>query len=139
MFRRVMVVLVSAGSLVACGSKASEAEDLCRDLGNLNRTVAFLVAPPSAASVGEVRGGLDKLDPTFSAIAGSDAVPEADTDALLEARDDYLEALEGIGDDDRFGALVVTTAGAAQRLAGAFEAVERHLACAGRGEASPTD
>jgi len=85
---------------------------------NLRATVSFLVAPSAGATVGQVRGDIEKLASTIGAIDGSDTVPDAMGKALSDARD-----------DDPFSEVAAEAAAPAHRLGGAFDAVAQHLAC----------
>ncbi len=123
-------LLAAAVLLVACGpSSASARAELCSDLTNLQATVAYLAAPPPDATVGDVRGALDKIDSTWQAVHDDPDVPDAEDDALLDARDSYVDAIEKVGDDDLFAPRVAETQGAAQGLAQAYDAARASLAC----------
>jgi hypothetical protein len=125
------LALVVAVLLPACGpSSASAKADLCSDLNNLQATVAFLAAPPADATVGEVRGALDKIDSTWNTVHDDVDVPDAEDDAMIDARDAYADAIEKVGDDDLFAPHVAATHGTAQGLAQAYDAVRVELACA---------
>ncbi len=114
-----------------CGpSSASAHAELCEDLGHLQATVAFLAAPPPEATVGDVRGALEKIDSTWQAVHDDADVPDAEDDALLDARDAYQDEIHGIGDDDLFAPHVAETSGIARGLADAYAAVRARLACA---------
>jgi len=129
---RTALVSILVGALLtpACGrSSAATNAPLCQDLANLQATVVFLSMPPTTATVGEVRGALDKLDSTWAAVHDDEAVPDVEDDALLGAQEDYRDALEGIGDNDSFAPYVATTAGTAQGLERSFEAVRVRLVC----------
>ncbi|MEP6758608.1 MAG: hypothetical protein ABJB55_05385 [Actinomycetota bacterium] len=127
----------SAGLAVAlavlgwsCGGSSSVANaGLCQDLTNLAATVAFLAAPPPSATVGEVRGALDKLDPTWQAVHDHPDIPDDEDDALLTAQQDYRDAIEGIGDDDAFAPYVAATAGIGQGLERSYGGVRVRLVC----------
>ena len=123
-------VAVVALTATACDrSDQAPSASLCQDLRNLRATVSFLEAPSAGASVGEVRGDIEKLNSTVAAIDGSDAVPNAMGKALSDARDDYLDLLDGIGDDDPFSGVAAEAAAPARRLGGAYDGVVQHLAC----------
>ncbi|TMK17759.1 MAG: hypothetical protein E6G37_00080 [Actinobacteria bacterium] len=124
--------LTAAVALAATGCNRSgqeQAASLCQDMRNLRATVSFLVAPSAGATVGQVRGDIEKLASTIGAIDGSDTVPDAMGKALSDARDDYQDVLHGIGDDDPFSEVAAEAAAPAHRLGGAFDAVAQHLAC----------
>jgi len=128
--RVVALVAVVALTATACDrSDQAQSASLCRDLRNLRATVSFLEAPSAGASVGEVRGDIEKLNSTVAAIDGSDAVPNAMGKAISDARDDYLGLLDGIGDDDPFSGVAAEAAAPARRLGGAYDMVVQHLAC----------
>jgi len=129
--RRSGPVLVAAAVLVACGGSSSASNaDLCQDLTNLQATVAFLAAPPSTATVGDVRGALDKLEATWEAVHDHPDVPDDEDAALLAGRQDYRDAIEGVGDDDAFAPMVASTAGIGQGLERSYDAVRLRLVCA---------
>jgi hypothetical protein len=127
---RTGLLLVAAVALAACGqSSASARVELCQDLTNLQATVAYLVAPLPGATVGDVRGALDKIDSTLEAVHDDADVPDIEDDALLDARTAYRDAIEHTGDDDPFTSHVAETAGVAQGLGRAYDAVVARLAC----------
>ena len=122
-------IVVAALLLPACGS-ASAGEELCADLGNLQPTVDYLAAPPADATVGDVRGALEKIDSTLQAVHDDPDVPDAQDDALLDAKDAYDDAIHGVGDDDAFGPWIGQTAGVARALHDAYAVVRATLVCA---------
>jgi hypothetical protein len=124
------LVLAAAVLLVACGgSSSAETAALCQDLTNLRDTVAFLAAPPPTATVGDIRGALDKLDSTWQAVHDRPDVPDNEDDALLAGQQDYRDAIEGVGDDDAFAPYLPATVGIAQGLERSYEAVRVRLVC----------
>jgi hypothetical protein len=124
------VIVVLALSATACnGSGQARTASICDDLRNLRATVSFLEAPSAGTGVGEVRGDIEKLTSTVSAVEGSDAVPDPMGEALSAARDDYRDLLDGIGDDDPFSKVAAEATAPARRLGGAYDAVVEHLAC----------
>jgi hypothetical protein len=96
---------------------------------NLRATVAFLESPPATATVGEVRGDIEKLDSTIGAVGGSSFVPETTSKQLEDARDDYRDVFDGIGDDDPFSSVADQTVEPARRLGSAYDTVVATLAC----------
>jgi hypothetical protein len=123
----------AAGLLLACWSASCrgpvDRAALCQDLTNLQSTVSFLAAPPPTATVGEVRGSLDKVEATFGTVHGDEDVPDEEDDQLISAQEDYRDELKGIGDDDAFAPYVSVTAGPAQRLETSYGAVRARLVC----------
>ena len=114
----------------ACGrSSAADNADICQDLVNLQATVDFLAAPVSATTVGEVRGALDKLDPTLQAVHDDGAVPDAEDNALLDAQKAYRDEIENLGDDTPFAPTAAATASIAQGLLHGYDAVRQRLVC----------
>lgn len=113
-----------------------QAGSLCVDLANLSATVGFLAAPPPGTSVGEIRGALDGLDPTFGSVSNSGLVPHSDMDALIAAHEGYRAVVGGVGDDDTFATLAAQGAGPAAALSATFETVLRDLGCASSTPAS---
>jgi hypothetical protein len=117
-------------ALPACGRFGSHNHtEICQDLTNLAATVSFLGTPPRDATVGDVRGALDKLDGTFAAVHDDPDVSDAQDDALLESQDDYRSVIEGIGDDDAFAPYIEATRGIAEGLVRSYQAVRASLAC----------
>ena len=115
--------MVLALSATACnGSGEARTESICDDLRNLRATVSFLEAPGPGTSVGEVRGDIEKLTSTVSAVAGPDVVPDPMGEAFSAARDDYRDLLDGVGDDDPFSNVAAEAAAPARRLGGAYDA-----------------
>jgi hypothetical protein len=114
----------------ACGrSSAAGNAEICQNLVNLQATVDFLAAPGIETTVGEVRGALDKLDPTLQAVHDADAVPDAEDNALLDAQKAYRDQIKNLGDDTPFAPTAAATASIAQGLLHSYEAVRQQLAC----------
>jgi hypothetical protein len=116
-------------------SPQERAIDLCGDLLHLGETIAFLVDPPADARVGQVRGSLDKLDPTFEGI--EDVVAESVSEDVRDAQDAYRDAISGIGDDQFLADERVAIAGPQRRLDEAVAVVEAELRCEQLASASP--
>jgi hypothetical protein len=115
---------------VSCsGSPSAGDAELCQDLTNLQATVSFLEAPPHDATVGDVRGALDKLDGTWQAVHDDGKVPDEEDEALQESQQDYRDAIEGVGDDDAFAPYVPQTRGIAEGLMRSYQAVRVRLVC----------
>ncbi len=126
----VVVTILVLVALGACGgSSSSAAAALCQDLTNLQSTVALLAEPPPDATVGDVRGALEKLDSTWDALHDDAAIPDDEDAALTDARDEYGDAIEDFGDDDAFAPHVAATAGVAERLQRSYEEAKSRLAC----------
>jgi hypothetical protein len=125
---RALILLVAA--LPSCSRFGShDHTELCQDLTNLAATVSFLETPPRDATVGDVRGALDKLDGTLAAVHDDPDVPDAQDDALLESQDDYRTVVEGVGDDDAFAPYVEASRGIAEGLVRSYQAVRATLEC----------
>jgi hypothetical protein len=120
--------ILAVGS-AGCQRTDADATSICGDLVNLRATVAFLESPSSTATVGEVRGDLAKLDSTIGAVGGSSLVPEPVGDELEDARDEYRDVFDGIGDDDPFSSVGAEAAAPARRLGAANDAVLTVLGC----------
>ena len=121
-----------AGCLVltACGrSSAAANTEMCQDLVNLQATVEFLAAPDPSTTVGEVRGALDKLDPTFQAVHNDDDVPDAEDNALLDAQHAYRDQIADMGDDTPFTPMLQATSSIGQALLHDYQVVRQRLAC----------
>jgi hypothetical protein len=134
MFRRRCAAVAFVGVAVAiapaCGpSSASARQELCSDVSNLQPTVDLLATPPADATVGDVRGALEKIDSTLQAIHDETDVPDAQDDALLDAKDAYDDAIQDFGDDDAFAPHAAAAAGIASGLADAYAAARASLAC----------
>jgi hypothetical protein len=129
------VALVTAGVVLLAGSVScsrsghGDNAELCQDLTNLQATVTELETPPRDATVGDIRGDLDKLDGTWQAVHHVADVPDEEDDALLTSQQDYRDAIEGIGDDDAFAPYVAATRGIAQGLMRSYQAVRVRLVC----------
>jgi hypothetical protein len=124
------VILVGVLAVASCGpSPAEETADLCRDLGNLRGTLGFLDAPPSGATVGQVRGSVDRLDPTFTRLSGDDEIPTDVTARLIGAQDAYREALDPYGDDEPITTVSRELYEPARRLHDAVRSVLTQLGC----------
>ena len=116
--------------MLACSHSSSAANaELCQDLTNLQATVSFLEVPPRDATVGDVRGALDKLDGTWQAVHDDAQVPDNEDAALLQSKQDYRDAIEHLGDDDLFAPYVPATRGIAEGLMRSYQAVRVRLVC----------
>lgn len=120
---------ISCLVLAGCRSSAADNTEICQDLVNLQATVQFLAAPDPSATVGEVRGALDKLDPTFQAVHNDDEVPDAEDNALLDAQQAYRDQIENLGDDTPFAPTMQATSSIGQALLHDYEVVRQRLAC----------
>jgi hypothetical protein len=129
--RRPVWIVLGCVLFAACGRvSAADHSELCQDLVNLQTTVEFLGAPDPSSTVGEVRGALDKLDPTFQAVHDDDAVPDDEDDALLDAQDAYRDQIADLGDDTPFAPTLPATPSVGQALLHDYEVVRQRLACA---------
>jgi hypothetical protein len=108
-----------------------EAASLCEDLLHLRATVTLLARPPAGATVGQVRAALEKLDPTFDAVGRSSLIPDALRSELAEAREEYEDAMDGVGDDDPAATVTADVADARLRLDAAYSAIVGGLGCGG--------
>jgi hypothetical protein len=115
--------------LATCDSTSPQERtaDLCGDLLHLAGTIAFLVDPPADARVGQVRGSLDKLDPTLEGI--EDAVADSVSYDVHDAQDAYRDLIVGIGDDELLSHEDLPVAGPQRRLDLAIGVVEAELRC----------
>jgi hypothetical protein len=124
------VGLVMLSGMAACtGSSHEDNAELCQDLTNLGATVAALEAPPRDATVGDVRGNLDKLDGTWGAVHDDPEVPDDEDEALMQSQEDYRDAIEGVGDDDAFAPYASATRGIAEGLMRSYQSVRVRLVC----------
>jgi hypothetical protein len=125
-----VLLLVACLALGGCSrSSAAGNSELCQDLVNLQATVEFLAAPDPSATVGEVRGALDKLDPTFQAVHHDGDVPDSEDDALLDAQQAYRDQIADLGDDTPFAPTMQATASVGQALLHDYEVVRQRLTC----------
>lgn len=128
---RPAILLLAAALLaaaVAC-SAAKDPEVLCLDLGHLRATIEIAAQPTPERGVGDVRGALYKLLPTIEAVGRSGAAGEAPAASFAAVQEVYLEALEGVGDDEPISAVPAASA-LGERLAAAVRDVEEALRCA---------
>ena len=126
------VVGLSTVAVAATACHTSESvqrADLCDDLAHLRATMIVLESPPDNVSVGQIRGDLDKLDPTFAAVSSSGTVSPDVVDRLVTQHEAYRAVIDGVGDDDRFSTVRAAAAAPAQGLADAFEGVVSALGC----------
>ena len=123
-------LIVGCLVLAACSrSSSADNTEICQDLVNLQATVSFLAAPDPSATVGEVRGALDKLDPTFQAVHNDDNVPDAEDNALLDAQRAYRDQIANLGDDTPFAPTMSSASSIGQALLHDYEVVRQRLAC----------
>jgi hypothetical protein len=126
---RSLAVLVIVGPIGACGatSPMEQRADLCRDLGHLDTTIAAVLAPAPDATVGDLRGDLGKLESTVSRVEEGDVVAQQLGAELVAARQAYLDALEGVSDEEQVTPALVEEP--ARRLARVFRVLLDVLRC----------
>lgn len=95
----VMLVLLATASWACSDAPDDERAALCEDLGSLEATVDVIANPPIDATVGDVRGATDKLDPTIEQAEDASIVPDAESDGLRAGQEAVLDAIDGISDD----------------------------------------
>jgi hypothetical protein len=130
--RLVGAALAVAVATAAAGCEPAPeavAEDLCRDLGSFRATLELLESPPPGASVGEVRGALEKVAPFLERLADAPQTPAPLEDELSEVETALRDVVEGIGDDEPASVLVPGDAPA--RLRVALAAAAAALGCPG--------
>jgi hypothetical protein len=128
--RRSAVLLAVLATFVAVGCRAAEDRaDVCGDMGHLAATVDSLAAPAPDASVGSIRAGLEKMDPTFGSLSRSGLADPAVLDRLLRAHVGYRDLVAHVGDDETFASLGPAAPPAATAFRAAFAAARRDLAC----------
>jgi hypothetical protein len=87
-------------ALASCGSSDEEIADLCGDLRSFGATFELLVRPQVDATVGEVRGALEKVAPYLGRVAAVDATPESLDAEIADVEETFRDALEDLGDDE---------------------------------------
>ena len=98
---RAIVTVACLAAVAGCTpSEAEEVADLCRDLGSFGGTFELLLGPPDEATLGEVRGALEKVAPFLGRMADVEATPAALDDELRAVEEGFRDALEGLGDDE---------------------------------------
>jgi len=116
--------------LSGCAPSASdEAASLCEDLGNLAATMALISAPPGDATVGQVRGATEKLDPTIDQAERAGVVPDTDGEGFRAAQEAVLESLQGIGDDTPIPEVPPDRLAPIDELAARYEGIVASLGC----------
>jgi hypothetical protein len=98
--RRTVACLAALTVLASCGSSDEEVADLCGDLRSFGATFELLVQPQADATVGEVRGALEKVAPFLDRVAGVDATPESLDDEIAGVEETFRDALAELGDDE---------------------------------------
>lgn len=133
MFGRISLAFLLAVVVGSCARSAPQDEiaAICEDLAHLSDTVDLVVAPPPGATVGEVRGATEKLDPTIHELERSGAVDDVDADAMRATQEDVLEALEGIGDDELVSDLPIALLQPARDLGWFYRPFLERLGCTG--------
>jgi hypothetical protein len=100
---RPLLASLIVATIVLAGCRPApedEVADLCGDLRNLRETFAVLLAPPPDASLGEVRGALEKIAPFLDRVAGVDATSAAIDAEIEDVTEAVRDGLDGLGDDD---------------------------------------
>lgn len=131
MFARLVIgalLIVLVGSCAP--SPRDERTSLCENLGHLEATVVVFSTPPADATVGQVRGAIEKLDPTISNAEDADVVADADAEALRTEHEAALEALEPYGDDTPLADVPPERLAPASALASRYRATVASLGCA---------
>lgn len=116
--------------LVACSQPEPDLRaELCSDMGNLRATVESLATTLEDDRIGQVRGELEKLDPTFGHVSRSGLVAEEILQPLLRAHVGYRDLIWDLGDDETYRAVPPDVRVRAQDLLIAYEAVIDALGC----------
>jgi hypothetical protein len=123
------VTLVASSACAAATTPEDERDDLCGDLANLRATVDLLVAPPPGTTVGEIRGALEKLVPTTSALGESTLVTDRDLRDLVRSQETYRSAIERVSDDEQLIAVLAQIGASSRRLGMGYETVVETLDC----------
>lgn len=122
-----LVLIVVAA---ACGPSGSEeVADLCTDLDSFGATFDLLTEPPTDATVGQVRGALEKVAPFLGRVRDVDATDERLDDELDAVEELYRDAFDGIGDDEPVARIEPRLGDAPSRLSADLEAAATALAC----------
>jgi hypothetical protein len=130
--RLIWLVVLSTAAGWSCSRTTPQEETaaLCEDLGHLADTVSLVAAPPADATVADVRGATEKLDPTIAQAEEAGVVADADANALRADQAAVLVALEGIGDDTPVADLPAGSLGPTATLAGRYADLVNTLGCA---------
>jgi hypothetical protein len=98
--RRAVACVAALAALASCSSSAEEVADLCGDLRSFGATFDLLLQPQAGATVGEVRGALEKVAPFLGRVAGVDVTPEELDAGIAAVEETFRDALDGLGDDE---------------------------------------
>jgi hypothetical protein len=134
------LVIVALAAMTSCGPSADEeAADLCRDLGSLRATFHLVLAPPTGATVGQVRGAVEKVAPILTRAAGTQETAEALDERIDDTVEAFRDGLDDLGDDEPASAADPRLAAVRPRLADAVEDVAAALGCDDRGTRDASD
>jgi hypothetical protein len=97
---RTVACVAALTALASCGSSDDEVTDVCGDLRSFGATFELLLQPQADATVGEVRGALEKVAPFLGRVAGVDATPESLDDEIAAVEETFRDGLEDLGDDE---------------------------------------
>jgi len=126
----VLVVLVTSAIASACApSEDEEVTDVCDDLRSLRATFDLLLEPPEGATVGEVRGALEKVAPVLARASAVDATDAAVDDGIDDAVEAFRDGLDGLGDDEPASLAKPRLTEARSRMHGAVDAATASLGC----------
>lgn len=121
----VLTVVVSA-----CGPSGSEeVADLCADLDSFGATFDLLTDPPPHATVGQIRGALEKVAPFLRRVRDVDSTDELLDDELDAVEELLRDAFDGIGDDEPLARIEPRLGDAPSRLSADLDAAASALAC----------
>jgi hypothetical protein len=98
--RHTVACVAALTALASCGSSDEEIKDLCGDMRSFGATFELLLLPQADATVGEVRGALEKVAPFLGRLAGVDATPESLDAEIAAVEETFRDALEDLGDDE---------------------------------------
>lgn len=130
--RAALFLLVVVMPACSATGRAEQRSQLCLDLLNLQRTIDLVVGPSWDMSVGDLRSGLDKLEPTFVHVGASGVVPLLVKQALQDAHSAYQAAIGGVSDDAPFREVRYAVAVPAGRLGAAYGRLVNDMSCARR-------
>lgn len=116
-----------------CTDADAERSDLCGDLDRLAVTFELVTDPPEGATVGAVRGGLEKVAPTLDRAAGAEQVGDRLAGELAAVEEALRDALADLGDDEP-AAVATEALGLGPRMSAARDDVIAALGCGATGE-----
>ena len=130
MTRLLVLVAALAVASAACSTAPSPAEQYCDDLQMLIVALTSVAALDGASGVGEVRDGDDAVSDAYDEVLRSaEGVPTAILDEINNARQNFRDAVDAVGDGGAVGESIVAVRATAEEYLKAVRSTLTKVTC----------